>query len=355
MTDTLAVRGSIRLQVLDDLAAGVSKQWVQVMVTTDGAVKNGDSSFVIDPDDLEVYAASIRKFGERIPVDYDHSYAEGSGTLAAGWFTGDAEVRGDQLWAEIEWTPVAAEQIRNKQFKFLSPEFTFQGRDKQGVLRKAADILAAALTNRPFFNTMAPVTAAKEVPKMTAIAKALGLDENADETTITAALAAQREELEQAKADVEKITAQLAARPDLKPDDLKSLIASAAKGEQAATELHDMKREALLKEAVIAGKILPVQKDAFASMYNADPKGVTALIEATPEKSFDAKGSGATGGAADAPTTMVAGGEELPVKGDTADLHAKAVAVLAAKGKSLDKATEDEYLEAVAVARVSTD
>lgn len=358
-TLTLEAHGALTI-VAADLPTGASRQLVQIMAVTDGVATNGPFKFEVTQSDLESYAASIRAAGDRRPIDYDHTGADGGSTVAAGWFTGVAEVRPGELWAEVEWTSIAADQIRNKQFRFFSPEFDFHERDKQGVLRKAKDILAGTLTNRPFFNRMAPVTATKE-DQMTDVVnpdilKALGLDEKSDLAAVVAAIAAKTEETEQAKADAEKVTAQLAVRPDLKPDDLKSLIASAAKGEQAAKELHDMRRDALLSAAVTAGKILPVQKAGFATMYDLDPEGVTKLVDETPEKSFAAKGSG--DGAADDPNivkTMVSAGEELPVDEETATLHAKAIQVLAKAGKSLQTATTDEYVNAVAVARVSTD
>ena len=45
-------------------------------------------------------------------------------SIAAGWFKGlELRENGDELWGEVEWTPKAAEAIRNKEYRFVSPSF----------------------------------------------------------------------------------------------------------------------------------------------------------------------------------------------------------------------------------------
>jgi phage I-like protein len=139
------------------------RQWIEVMPTADKA-RNGPWFFTITAADLEVYADYIRANPDRIAVDYDHAGAEGGSTVAAGWFTGQAEVvegdNGPRLRAEVEWTPQGAEDVESKRFRFISPEFDFQERDqKTGLLSKAKELIAATLTNRPFFRNLAPVAA----------------------------------------------------------------------------------------------------------------------------------------------------------------------------------------------------
>ncbi len=138
-------------------------QWIEVMPTVEKD-RNGPWYWTITRDDLEIYAADIRARAGQIPVDYDHAES-GVGTKAAGWFTGEAEVRdvGDSasLWALVKWTGSAAAAIRDGEWKRISPEFTFENKDpKTGLLTKAKNLVAATLTNRPHFEQLAPVTAA---------------------------------------------------------------------------------------------------------------------------------------------------------------------------------------------------
>ena len=138
-------------------------QWIEVMPTADKA-RNGRFYFTVTRDDLDSYAEYIHTNGERIVVDYDHEGADGGSTVAAGWFTGEEEVRdtdqGPRLYAQVEWTPQGFDDIQSKRFRFISPEFSFAKKDtKTGLMTKAKAIIAATLTNRPFFTELAAVAA----------------------------------------------------------------------------------------------------------------------------------------------------------------------------------------------------
>lgn len=137
-------------------------QWIEVMPTREKA-RNGRWYFTVTREDLETYAQSIRdSTGDPIPVDYDHEGDEGGSTRAAGWFTGQAEVRdidgGARLFAQVRWTPRAAREIQDGEYRRISPVFSFHDRDeKTGLMTRAKAIIAATLTNRPFFRELAPV------------------------------------------------------------------------------------------------------------------------------------------------------------------------------------------------------
>lgn len=147
-----------------------NRGWVEVLVTTNGEVVQNHGKFVLTRADLETCAAQIRANGDKLPLDYDHSYVEGGSTVASGWFTGEAQVLAtgddrpdgtsateDELWALVEWTPQAAEDIKAKRFRFISAEFRFSETVK-GVKKTIKEFIAATLTNRPFFNRMQAVT-----------------------------------------------------------------------------------------------------------------------------------------------------------------------------------------------------
>jgi len=52
------------------------------------------------------------------------------------------------------------QEIRDGEFRFISPEWHFEEKDaKTGLMTKLVDLAAATLTNRPFFKNLAPVTA----------------------------------------------------------------------------------------------------------------------------------------------------------------------------------------------------
>ena len=168
------MRGSVALTAQSVDEQGLS--WIEVMPIAEKA-KNGKWLFTITAEDLQTAAEFIQASPDRIPVDYDHAGAEGGSTRAAGWFTGNAEVRGESLWAEVKWTPAAVQEIRDGSFRFVSPEWEMQNRDeKTGLLTKFKELAAATLTNRPFFSEMAPVTAKAEPEQIEALTAEHGED-----------------------------------------------------------------------------------------------------------------------------------------------------------------------------------
>ena len=156
------------------------RSWIQVLLTAEKA-RNGPWFFTITADDLAGYARSIAGGAWRIPIDRDHggdrSNRDLRDTRAAGWFTGQSQVLeagairpdgsnepapGPELWAEVKWTPKALDEIRDGEYRFISPTWSFAQKDnKTGLMTKAKEIIAATLTNRPFFE-MAPVKASEE-------------------------------------------------------------------------------------------------------------------------------------------------------------------------------------------------
>lgn len=437
------------------------RQWIEVLPTGE-KFRNGPWYFTITAEDLETYAASVKERGDRTPIDYDHAGADGGSTRASGWFTGKAEVRGEgdaaRLWVEVQWTPAAVEAIKAGEFRFVSPEFTFAKKDKKtGLMTKAKELLAATLTNRPFFKELAPVgaevaweaddgferirqlahaalnpgptesarywvmdvapgkalvseygssttwvvpfslsgdgvdlasasgwteaeqqwveaAAAAERAHATTrpfrrnggkpattegddmnpeIVKALGLAEDADEDAVLTAVQAAKENADKVAA-LEEQVAELSKRPDVNDDTLKTLTAQAAQGAEAAKKLHDLERDTLLGKAVEDGKILPAQKDAYASMYDADAENVQKLLEATPARSFSPVGTGGEGPegeealkieAARKENTQTLAGKTYEPDEESLKLDVRAKALLAEQGKN-DPSDED-YIQAL--------
>jgi phage I-like protein len=363
--------------------------------------------FTITDEHLRGFADSIKRKGDRVSIDYDHSFAENGDSRAAGWIDGQTvEVQGDSLFAEVDWTPPAADAIRNREYRFISPEFDFTTRDyRSGERVELPDFKAAALTNRPFLKEMTPVTlsegsfldvldtylldeeqveaaahrygadvaaslktaamhgpsnadreAARRVLASTTnketsmnlreLAASLGLSEDADEATI---LAAARDA--QARATALATENEELKKKVLDDTALKTLSDQAAAGAQASKRLHEMERDTLLADAVRAGKILPSQKDAYASMYDLNAEGIKTLFDATPANAvvqLDEKGGSGEGAEthATSPTEVEVDGQKLPVLESSATLHDKAIAILAADGKE-DSYSEAEYLRAV--------
>jgi hypothetical protein len=78
--------------------------------------------------------------------------------VAAGWLKAvELRANGDELWGEVEWTPEAADLIRKRAYKFVSPSFVKDHVHKDGT-KIGTTLLAAAITNHPFLEGMKALT-----------------------------------------------------------------------------------------------------------------------------------------------------------------------------------------------------
>jgi len=117
--------------------------------------------FTITDQDLETMVANFKAHRPKAPtelaVDYEHMSAIGNQVApAAGWVKGVEHTPGE-LWATVAWTDKAAGHIRAKEYRFISPEWHMQYKDKESGEDIGACLLSMALTNRPFIEGMQPV------------------------------------------------------------------------------------------------------------------------------------------------------------------------------------------------------
>ena len=91
-----------------------------------------------------------------IAVDQEHMPEKG----AAGWFKTLNKYYEDgktKLKASVEWTKLGKELIKDGIFKYFSPEFDFDYEDLETHEQFDNVLLGGALTNRPYFKSLAPV------------------------------------------------------------------------------------------------------------------------------------------------------------------------------------------------------
>lgn len=176
---------------------------------------------------------------------------------------------------------------------------------------------------------------------LTALAEAAGLAADASEDEVLEAfknLAAERDELK----------TKVASLPS--DDAFKALVASAAKGEKAASDLAEMMKKTTLDKAVDEFRILPAERDSFGALYDLDPDGVAKfLAEKQPVLSGKPIGSESSVTVGDQTVTadlspVSVDGVPTPVQGDMAKVHAAAESLLKQRGKT--QYTEEEYVAA---------
>lgn len=146
---------------LPELGAGVTRQRIQVFPGPGEYMHPRTGSFTLTADSLAEYADAINASGDKIPVDRDHAFYKGQPSPAAGWFVpGTAETDADGVSAEVEWTPKAAQEVRDREYRFISPEFSPAGhKSMDGRSIPEPHLAAATITNRPFFKSMQPIAA----------------------------------------------------------------------------------------------------------------------------------------------------------------------------------------------------
>lgn len=122
------------------IPAGEFRAW-------DGRPKECAAWVCNEEDGRRIVASLQARQSDRV-IDYEHATLvakkTGAQAEAAGWFK-DAEWRDDGLWLiGVDWTALAAQQIVNKKYRYISPVFPYD--KKTG---RVLDLWFAALTNDP--------------------------------------------------------------------------------------------------------------------------------------------------------------------------------------------------------------
>jgi phage I-like protein len=181
---------------------------------------------------------------------------------------GEGELGG--LYFSPEWTAKAAAMIDAREYRYISPVFTY---DPTGAV---LDVLHAGLTNNPGLDGLTDLAALsahfdcgshddKETPEMDLkkLLAALGLGEDKTEAEALAAVATLKAAADGAEGKIAALTAQAAQAPDpakYVPMATHSQTQNALAALTAQVEKSD--RDGLMTAALADGRILPAQ-DAY--------------------------------------------------------------------------------------------
>lgn len=243
-------------------------------------------------------------------IDYEHqtlnANENGQPAPAAGWYK-KLEWRPTGLYAvDVQWTARARAHIEAGEYRYISPVLRYD--KKTGVVLA---VLMAALTNYPAIDghsDLAVRAAAKfensqeedDVDRKQLITM-LGLAADASDEQITAALTALKAKAETADQKDTEIAGLKASAQNPDPakfvplatvEALKADIA-ALKSSQTTTEV-----EALVKQGIEAGKLLPVQENWAKELGGKDLAALKGYLEKTP--AIAALAGGQSGGQAPA-------------------------------------------------------
>jgi hypothetical protein len=138
-----------------------ARSWIQ-LAKVGSFTSNRYGSFEISREDLAMMSRNFHEVMPKppteLPIDFDHLSIDvkkpGDG-IAAGWLKAlQLRKDGDELWGLAEWTPRAAEAIRNREYRFISPSFVKDFTDTHSGRKIGTTLLAAAVTNHPFLQAM---------------------------------------------------------------------------------------------------------------------------------------------------------------------------------------------------------
>lgn len=128
-------------------------------IFTAGVVDTVKGQFVFDEEAAESVIAEYNLHGIDLPIDYDHASLSSDSSpdpskagRAAGWC--ELELREGELWAtNVRWCAPAAEALRHKEWRFMSPAFQTKG-------DRIVSVMNIALTNLPASRRLEPLMAA---------------------------------------------------------------------------------------------------------------------------------------------------------------------------------------------------
>lgn len=248
-------------------------------------------------------ADEINNLNIELMIDYEHQtlyIAEnGGGNPAAGWITRAEYISGKGLYADVRWTPKAAQQIKDGEYRYISPLFLV---DENGLVIK---VLNAALTNRPALHNLDEAVAMssqfsqffnqKENPEMKIkemVIALCGLAATATDAEIEAELTALSAakgdspialkdvygELKKAQADKVALSAQVNNPDPAKFVALSDLQAVQTELNQVKQQINSEKVTNLIQVALSDGRLLPAQKEWAEKLGKKDLQALSDYL-----------------------------------------------------------------------------
>lgn len=158
-----------------------------------GRVHSQKGDFTVDDESFELIRKQFKDRKLDLVIDYEHQTLADVQAPAGGWIK-DLCKGEDAIIARVEWTARAAEYLKNKEYRYLSPVVLVRKRDQ-----KATAIHSAALTNTPAIDGMfalvnslgldaEDISEGGNIMDLKELAKALGLPETATEEEIRKAV-----------------------------------------------------------------------------------------------------------------------------------------------------------------------
>jgi hypothetical protein len=305
-----------------ELATGVTRSRIPVAMLGSFSDRRY-GAFKITQTEVDNWKALLAgHFQGRIPIDTDHATDKGVSSEASGWITGLAQ-EGQQVWADVEWTPKGEAAVREKRYLYISPTFVADLKDDQGRSLGPA-LLRAAQTNSPFLHRMPAVTLSAHTvfaqrigdapdsrPAMSDLLKTLaklhGLPEDADEAKVLEAVTAAKAKADAEPPNTDTRTLETMAQAEgmrlLTADEHRTLMAGAEQGVKASGELAAMRFATAFDNALHKGCVdaKPETRELHAAIYAGDAEQSLKLLQSLPEGVVNMTARGEGGDASETP------------------------------------------------------
>lgn len=214
---------------------------------------------------------------------------------AAGWIE-DVKLEADGLYVLVRWTDEAREFISKDEFRYLSPEFSFDWQDSDTGKRQGPTLWGAALLNTPFLKELPRVAASeqsnqpepsgpnKEAQMKKAICAALGMPEDSTDEAVVEKCAAMAKQCMAAaghqckapEADVAKLTEVQGAVTKLATENAE--LTKRLSEFEAAKKTQDVK--AFFDELIRHGKCTPSIREGMEKLALSNGLEAVKFLEA---------------------------------------------------------------------------
>jgi phage I-like protein len=201
-------------------------------------VDSSAGTFVVDAESAALAVETFERHGTDLPIDYEHQslggkWASPSGQApAAGWIKSLEVEAGTGIFANVEWTEPARQQIASRQYRYLSPVAMVRKTD-----RRLMALHSVGLTNKPAIAGIAPIV-------------------NTATTEIETKPGFQEGGMQQ---QIEKLRTVL--QLDGQHESEQVLVAAGERIEQLQHELARRQAEELVGRSMAAGKLTEAQRD----------------------------------------------------------------------------------------------
>lgn len=272
MTRPAAKPLTVLCSAIDLVEGAAAPDWVELLPAGDIRTIDGRGPYKVKS--MAALATALNDAGRKLPIDEchatDRAQPQGQPAPARAWLT-SFEERDGALWGKADWSETGLQLMAEKAYIGLSPVITHL---KDGTI---VSVLRASLTNTP---NLSGLTALHSEEDQTMDWKAklielLGLDGNADDSAIDAALSAK---MTPAKAECSETLANPA---------VVALQSELSEVSGKFTALQDAiakdKAEAFVDAAIVQGRVgVKPLRDEYVAMHMADPAKAAKMIGAQP-------------------------------------------------------------------------